>query len=66
MGSWAAENGLKAEADKLLDRARRILTEYPDGPWLWAADLAKHMGRGEEAKKIEDRLLKEKRLPRNR
>lgn len=60
------DNALDAQAAKLLARAEQILAKLPDGPWLWAADLARGMGRIDKAEKIESRLLKEKRLPRIR
>ncbi len=63
LGRWAADNRLDAQASRLLAMATQILSEYPDGPWVWAADLARQIGRTDEAEIIETRLYEQKRLP---
>jgi Ca-activated chloride channel family protein len=62
LGQWCVQEGLKAEANRMLTRAEQAAGPL-GGDWLWVADLAALVGQPAKAVDIQIRLLNAKLLP---
>lgn len=67
LGRWYLQNGDRAAADRMFERAAELASKQGNGEhWLWAADLAVLLNRPDRAWEIERQLLQDRCLPATR